>query len=216
VNLFEIDFRSLEPESIGSWPPILKWILLLIIFISTLLIGYLYDIKDLVSTYQTDIENINTLKDRYEDSHNKAANLDAYTEQMKQIQLTFDTLKKQLPKKIGDTSDDAALLEEISQQSDLSNLDFRYMKPGTPAEKGFYIEYPIELSFSGTYHNIAKFISNISSMPRIITLHNFSLRSENTPPNTANSEENTENKGRSKNLEMNLQAKTYWTTNKPG
>ena len=211
--IFNIDFNTLEIDSVGSWPPLLRIMILILVFTLTLIIGYFYDLKDMIFTYQTDIDNINTLKSRYEDSHNKAANLDAYTEQMHQIQETFNNLKKQLPKKVGDTSDDAALLEEISQQSDISNLDFRYMKPGSPTEKGFYIEYPIELAFSGPYHNIARFISNISSMPRIITLHNFDLKVSNAPSNEpAVIGPEPIRPEQSKVLEMTLQAKTYWTT----
>lgn len=210
MSIFDINFRELEYDSIGSWPIPLRRAVLFLIFIVVLITGYFQDISGLMDSYSNQKKKIEALKEKYEDAHNKVSNLNAYKEQMKNIQKTFDTLKRQLPTMKSNTNNDAALLEEISQQSFVSGLKFKYMKPEPIVEKGFYIEYPIELSVSGNYHNIGEFVSNISNMPRIVTFHDFTLLSEakkNTEQGAATqSASNPE-------LSMDIKAKTYWATN---
>ena len=57
--------------------------------------------------------------------------------------------------------------------------------------KEFYTELPIEMEVAGGYHSIGEFMSKVADLPRIVTLHDFSIEGE---------------KG---NLELKLQAKTY-------
>jgi type IV pilus assembly protein PilO len=211
MSYFDIDFKSLEFDSIGSWPLVLRRFVFFLIFFIVLVIGYFQDISGLMDNYSEQRTKIESLKERYEDAHNKVSNLNAYKEQMKSIQKIFDTLKRQLPTMRSDTNNDAALLEEISQQSFISGLKFKYMKPNPIEEKGFYIEYPIELAVSGTYHNIGEFVSNISNMPRIVTFHDFTLTLDQAPvpdPNMPSVQNLSDPE-----LAMNIKAKTYWATN---
>lgn len=212
MNLSEIDFGNLEWENIGNWPPVLKKILLLLVFVAILALGYFQYIADLFTNYSAQKDKIEALKSQFEDAHNKVSNLNAYKEQMKTIQTIFDSLKKQLPKRSSNTSDDAALLEEISQQSDISGLKFRYMKPENSQEKGFYIEYPIELSVSGPFNGLGEFVSNISNMPRIVTLHDFEITSQQGAAPAAGTP-GASQAAVKPDLLMNVKAKTYWATN---
>jgi type IV pilus assembly protein PilO len=210
MSFFDINFRELEFDSIGGWPLVLRRIIFILIFIIVLIAGYFQDIAGLINRYKDQKIKIDALKDKYEDAHNKVSNLNAYKNQMRSIQEIFDTLKRQLPAMKNTTNNDAALLEEISQQSYISGLKFKYMKPDAVVEKGFYIEYPIELSVSGNYHNIGEFVSNISNMPRILTFHDFTL----TVEPTISVEQNAASVvTKNPELSMNIKAKTYWATN---
>jgi type IV pilus assembly protein PilO len=210
MSLLEINFKELEYDSIGGWPISLRRVVFFLIFLIVLGVGYFEDISGLIDSYRGQRKKIEELKEKYEDAHNKVSNLNAYKDQMKNIQRIFDTLKKQLPTMKSNTNNDAALLEEISQQSFISGLRFKYMKPEPIEEKGFYIEYPIELSVSGNYHNIGEFVSNVSNMPRIVTFHDFTLMLDEAPNlvqgNAPVAISNPE-------LSMNIKAKTYWATN---
>ena len=42
----------------------------------------------------------------------------------------------------------------------------------------FYIELPINISVRGTYHDIGTFVSGVSNLPRIVTLHDFSIKKD--------------------------------------
>ena len=42
-------------------------------------------------------------------------------------------------------------------------------------QQQFYIELPIEIVVEGGYHDLATFVSGVSSLPRIVTLHDFEV-----------------------------------------
>ena len=52
----------------------------------------------------------------------------------------------------------------------------------------------MEIEVSGTYHDIASFVSGVASLPRIVTLHDFSITPE---------------KGGEGIMSMGIEAKTY-------
>ena len=69
--------------------------------------------------------------------------------------------------------------------------DFKLQKEQA---KEFYVELPIAIVASGSYHDLGAFISGMAGLPRIVTLHDFQLASNKTNPN---------------NLDMKILAKTY-------
>ncbi|MDH3995146.1 MAG: type 4a pilus biogenesis protein PilO, partial [Gammaproteobacteria bacterium] len=58
----------------------------------------------------------------------------------------------------------------------------------------FYVELPISIVASGSYHDLGAFISGMAGLPRIVTLHDFNISLKG---NNAN------------NLQMKIIAKTY-------
>jgi len=101
---------------------------------------------------------------------------------------TFGSLLRQLP----NSTEVPDLLIDITQAGLGRGLDFELFKPGAEQKKGFYAELPISLKVSGTYHELAQFISDVSALPRIVTIGNISV-----------------NTGKSNRLSMTATAKTY-------
>ena len=60
--------------------------------------------------------------------------------------------------------------------------------------KQFYIELPIKINAVGSYHDLGAFISGMAGLPRIVTLHDFDIK---TPGSATN------------RLQMSILAKTY-------
>ena len=58
----------------------------------------------------------------------------------------------------------------------------------------FYVELPIAISASGSYHDLGAFISGMAGLPRIVTLHDFVITAKDDDAN---------------NLGMSIVAKTY-------
>ncbi|WP_280338161.1 type 4a pilus biogenesis protein PilO [Salinicola acroporae] len=46
-----------------------------------------------------------------------------------------------------------------------------YARGGTE----FYIEQPFDIQVRGDFHQIASFLARVAAMPRIVTLHDFTL-----------------------------------------
>ena len=166
-DINEIDFKNM-----GSWPLVGKAIMLSIVFCAAIGLGFYFFIgdqrNDLVIIERKEIE----LKKDFEKKQSKAVNLNAYKRQMKTIKESFETLLQQLPK----ADQMAELLDEVSYAATGAGCEI--VSLGFDAEKDaeFYSEKPIQVQVSGGYHQIADFVSRVSRLPRIVTLHDFSIK----------------------------------------
>ncbi len=187
----DIDFN----ES-GEWPLIGKIVAGLLIFAVIWGAGYYFMIKDkrieLAQLEQTETE----LRASFEIKQSKAVNLEAYKEQMKEMELSFASMLQQLPRK----SEVADLLVDISRTGLVNGLEFELFKPEEERPIDFYIELPITMRVTGTYHQFAEFISGIAALPRIVTLHNFKMGQLTSDGN----------------MTMDITAKTYRYFDEPG
>lgn len=112
------------------------------------------------------------LKETYLAKKKDAVNLDIYRQQLKDIEQSFGALLKQLPNK----SDMDALLIDINQAGLGRGLQFELFKPAASETiTEFYAELPITVKVTGSYHDIGAFASDISQLPRIVTLNDISI-----------------------------------------
>ncbi|MDZ7783138.1 MAG: type 4a pilus biogenesis protein PilO [Halioglobus sp.] len=189
-SLREFDFSDLDLDNVGSWPMAVKviiWVLLLILVLAG---GYYYHIKGLQETLSREQQREVKLKDEFEDKAFKAANLDAYRQQMVEMKESFGALVSQLP---SDT-EVPGLLEDITNKGLLNGLDIKSINLQQEKSREFYVELPISISASGSYHDLGAFISGMAGLPRIVTLHDFQI---------------TMNNNNATQLNMNITSKTY-------
>jgi type IV pilus assembly protein PilO len=139
--------------------------------IMLLLLGYSYIIKDKLFELETEQRKEQSLKQVYKQKKALAINLDAYKEQMIQAEQIFTELLQQLPNK----SEVPDLLIDMTEAGLSKGLQFERIELGETIEKGFYAEKKMHVKAYGTYHQIADFISDISSLERIINIDDFSL-----------------------------------------
>lgn len=189
-ELKEFDVNDLDVENIGVWPTPVKVILWLLVLVVVLVLGYVYDISDLRLQLSSVESKEVELRKEYEEKAFKAANLDAYRKQMAEMEEAFGALVSQLP---SDT-EVPGLLEDITEKGLQSNLEIESIKLGSEEAKEFYIELPIEIIVDGGYHDLGSFVSGIAGLPRIVTLHDFSINSD---------------KEQASRLKMKITAKTY-------
>ena len=101
----------------------------------------------------------------------QAVKIDAYRQQMIDIEKTFGALLKQLP----DKSQMDGLLTDINQAGLGRGLEFELFKPGQESAADFYAEMPIQIRIVGSYHDIGAFATDISRLSRIVTLNDLSI-----------------------------------------
>jgi type IV pilus assembly protein PilO len=193
MNFEEIQ-HYLEPENIGRAPISLKLSILLLIFMIVIGLGLFYDTNDQLAQLEKHERKENELKDEFRIKANRAAKLNLYKEQLADMRVSFGTLLRQLPEKTNVES----LLVDISQTGLASGLEVKKFKPGVEEKKGFYAELPIALEVSGSFHQLASFISGIAALPRIVTISNLKLSPIVSKNNTSQSK-----------LSMSATAKTY-------
>ena len=161
-------FKGLNPNDIGAWPLVPRLAVLVAIFVGIIVAGWFVlwsgQLDMLTAKEQEELK----LKDEYVAKKGQAINLDLYTQQLNQIDLTFGAQLKQLPNK----SEVESLLIEINQAGLGRGLQFELFKPGAEAMKDFYAELPIQVKLVGTYHDFGAFAADIGKLSRIVTLSN--------------------------------------------
>jgi len=170
-GLKDFDVNDLDFNNAGSWPLLVKIIVWVLALIVVIFLGYYLRLNDLQSALQVEERKEVALKQEYESKARKAANLIAYREQMKEMEESFGKLVKQLP---SDT-EVPGLLEDITNTGLGSGLEIESIQLQPETVQEFYIELPIIIKVKGGYHYLGSFVSGVSGLPRIVTLHNFSI-----------------------------------------
>lgn len=189
-SLREFDLGDLDIDNIGSWPGIIKFILCALVLAVVVVGGYYYHIEDLRNQLQAEESKEVQLKQEYEKKAFQAANLDAYRKQMVEMEETFGALVAQLP---SDT-EVPGLLEDITNKGLLNGLEIASIDLQQEQAREFYVELPIAIQATGSYHDLGAFISGMAGLPRIVTLHDFSISASGSNTNR---------------LSMSIVAKTY-------
>lgn len=197
-SLRQIDLNDLDFNNVGSWPAAVKFIAAALLLIAVVAFGYNFHLKDLQAQLEGKRSEELALKEQFSSKAFQAANLDAYKDQMQEMEVSFGALLKQLP---SDT-EVPGLLEDITRTGLGSGLEFEEIKLLPEAAQQFYIELPIQITVVGSYHDLATFVSGVASLPRIVTLHDFNL-----VPVSADI---------SSKLRMSILAKTYRYNDKGG
>ena len=196
MNL-NIDLKSLDFRNIGGWPIPAKIALVAVACFAVLVAGYYLDIQEQRGILEKKQAEETALKTDFETKQAKAASLEAYRAQMKEIQESFGTMLRQLPNK----NEVADLLVDITQTGLASGLEFQLFQPGPEIPREFFAELPIMIKVTGNYHQVGEFVSGVAALPRIVTLHDISI----TPARAGAAK-----KGEvSDRLEVQAMAKTY-------
>jgi type IV pilus assembly protein PilO len=190
-NLRSIDLADLDMNNLGSWPAAVKVIAAALLMVLLLGGGYYFYLSDMLVSLDQEKAQEETLKQQFSTKAFQAANLEAYKAQMEEMEASFGALLRQLP---SDT-EVPGLLEDITRTGLGSGLEFEEIKLQPEVAQQFYIELPIQIKVVGGYHDLATFVSGVSSLPRIVTLHDFEIKPESP--------------GSSSKLRMSILAKTY-------
>jgi type IV pilus assembly protein PilO len=95
-----------------------------------------------------------------------AANEQAVREEIAQLEKKLVVALRQLP----DSKELPVLLTDVTSLGKNAGLDFRAFRPQQEIRKAFYAEVPIDIEFTGGFHDIATFFDQIARLPRIINI----------------------------------------------
>lgn len=175
MNLSEIKLEDLDIndiKNIGSAPLAVKVIIIAILCIGLATAGYFLDTEKQKIELEKVTAKEQELRQVFTEKQAKAANLEAYKQQLEEMRISFGTLLRQLPNE----TEIETLLTDISQTGISAGLDIDYFKPEGLRPKEFYSEYPIKLKVTGHYHEFAEFISGVAALPRIVTVQDITVK----------------------------------------
>ncbi|MCK4675322.1 MAG: type 4a pilus biogenesis protein PilO [Gammaproteobacteria bacterium] len=174
IKLEDLDINDLK--KIGSAPLAIRIAIIIILCISLAAAGYFLDTTKQKVELEKVIAKEQDLRHIFTEKQAKAANLEAYKQQLEEMRISFGTLLRQLPNE----TEIETLLTDISQTGISAGLDIDYFKPEGLRPKEFYSEYPIKLKVTGHYHEFAEFISGVAALPRIVTVQDITVKPSGT------------------------------------
>jgi len=185
--------RNLDPNDPGRWPFGIRIGTAILLFVIAASFGYYYFVWKsqrplLLEARAKETELWSTL----ETKARKAANLQAYKDQLAEMEKSFGAMLRQLPNK----TEVPNLLVDISQAGLAAGLEEKLFEPEGEMRKDFYAELPISIRLAGAYHEMGAFASAVAALPRIVTLHDIEI--------TPDGKDST-----SGDLTLNVTAKTY-------
>ena len=165
------DLKNINPKNPGGWPWLVKLIACVAIFVAVTAGGAVLDWQDQWEKLSSIKQEEDKLKETFLAKKKEAINLDIIKKQLIETQQSFGALLKQLPNK----SEMDALLTDINQAGLGRGLQFELFRPGTEKVTGVFAELPITLRITGNYDDLGKFASDISQLPRIVTLNDIAI-----------------------------------------
>ena len=192
MNVLE-ELQALDANDVGRWPLSMRIFFISLVFV-IVAVGatYYFVIKAQKPVLEAAQAQETELRAIFESRQRKAVNFDAYKVQLAEIEESFGAMLRQLPGK----TEVPNLLVDVSQIGLAAGLSEDLFRPEGEIQRGFYAELPIKIRLSGSYHELARFVSDVAALPRIVTVHDIDI---------SESREETTNG----DLSMQLTAKTY-------
>lgn len=188
-------FKNLDFDNVGDWPGIVKGFFSVVAFAIVVGLVYYFDTTEQIKRLEQAELAEQDLRREFEEKQRKAVNLEDYRLQMTEMCESFRGMLRQLPT----NTEIPGLIDDISQSEAYSGLEFKETKYLKERKAEFYTEKPVNIEVSGDYHQLGLFVSRVSSLPRIVTMHDL----------TINKGKRNRNNNDSDNLTLKVLAKTY-------
>ncbi len=166
-----VDWRELDLREAGRWPVSLQAICCVLMLVLLFWGMYHFVAAPKMARFEQAREQEQTLLRQYESKAYQAANLPAMRGQMATLESRMAELLEMLPT----GAEVPSLLDNISDTALENQLSIDFIRLRSPVMQEFYIEQPFDIQVRGDYHRIAAFLSGVAGLPRIVTLHDFTL-----------------------------------------
>jgi type IV pilus assembly protein PilO len=117
-------------------------------------------------------QEINRLEARLNQAKLRARALKEFEEEFAEVEIQFAEALNLLP----NTKEIPALLRTVTQLGTDAQLEFVLFSPQRERPKDFYMEIPVSIQVSGSYHNVAMFFDKVGRMDRIVNILNVDMK----------------------------------------
>lgn len=170
-QLKNFDVNDVDFDRIGVWPLPGKIFVCVVLVVVVFALTYYLKVSDLNTQLERVVAEETNLRQTFETKSFQAANLEEYRAQMIEMEKSFGALLSRLP---SDT-EVPGLLEDIDARGSESGLDINSIRLESEQQSEYYVELPISIDVEGGYHDLGTFVSGVAGMPRIVTLHDFTI-----------------------------------------
>ncbi|MBH8305107.1 type 4a pilus biogenesis protein PilO [Acinetobacter baumannii] len=171
LDKFLQQFNTLDMNNYGSWPISVKITCWIFIFFAVLALGYFIVIQPKLQAIDNAQAQESNLLNEFREKDSKLRNLQQYQVQLQEMQANFNQQLEQLPKE----TEIPSLVEDINLIGVNSGLKFKNIRLEDEVKQEIFIEQPIAIEATGDYHAFGAFVSSIAALPRIVTMHDFTV-----------------------------------------
>lgn len=170
-DLKNFDLSSVDLKNFSAAPMPVKITAIVLVCAGILASGYFFLLQGMLEQYDGLQHKEADLRSTYVEKKGMAINLPAYKQQMEEMEVTFAAMRRQLPS----STEIPDLLIDITQAGLGRGLEFELFKPEKEKPIDFYAELPISIKVKGSYHELAQFMSDVSALPRIVTIGDITI-----------------------------------------
>ncbi len=95
-----------------------------------------------------------------------AANIEKFEAEIAGLEKKLTVALRQLP----NSKELPVLLTDVSSLGKNAGLEFKSFRPRDEIPREFYAEVPIDIEFTGAFHDVAMFFDEVSRLPRIVNV----------------------------------------------
>ncbi|VVC77065.1 hypothetical protein AQUSIP_23920 [Aquicella siphonis] len=166
--------QNLDIKKIYEWPLGMRALVYGLIFVFVFYLGYQLDI----SPYQLQIKNSvlqeDDLKRQLQLMHENQRKVTRDVEQLPKAKALLSEWQKNIITK----NELPDLLDDILKAGTASQLKITTFDPAAEIKDGIYYKTPVSINLSGTYDQIATFISQLANMPKMVNIDAFILNND--------------------------------------
>ena len=171
LNRIWQEAQTLDFQNPGSWPRWAHVTAAVLVVVAIVAAGAYVFGRPLQEQLEKERAVELDLRQEFERKQKKAAGLEAYKAQLREMERSFGDMLKQLPSK----TEVPSLLNDISQTRVASALEEELFQPQGEVARDFYAEVPNRIVVVGPYNNLGTFVSSVAALPRIVTIDNVEL-----------------------------------------
>lgn len=176
-RLRAIDWQTLDLRDAGTWPwlvKVLSGVLVLVVTLAASSIWWASDYRSaLVSAQRQEVRLLNS----YRSSVHAAGLLNNARSQVTDLTAQMTSIRSMLTTR----AEIPSLLDSISSAAEQNQLTIEAIHLRPTVIHNFYREHPLDIRVLGSYHQLAQFINDISSLPRLVTQHTITLAPAEDP-----------------------------------
>src|SRR5699024_3993770 len=163
---------ELDQDNVGSWPTWVYTVAVMLVAAIILGAGTWYFVLPKQDELQRAQQQEQELRQTFTQKHKQVASLDQYKEQLATMREQFAEQLDQLPTE----SEIPSLLRDISKLRQANDLGEKLFRPRAAENRDFYLNLPNAMTITGSYHQLANFVSDVAALQRIVTLGDIKIQ----------------------------------------
>lgn len=158
------------------WPLSVKAIIWLVLFVFILFGGWFLMWLNTIESYNRSVQKENQLKVTLKEKLRASQGKQELIDQIAKINASFGELLKLLPT----TASIDNLIYDLNQVGSSKGITLNTINGLGVVQAEYFVKIPASISFVTNFNELGRFVEDLSRLPRIVTLENFSISRAST------------------------------------